>query len=766
MNKILVLFAVSLFALLYSCGDNAQRNQSSDARLYLNVQDAHDGSSISGAKATLGTSKGTTDSKGLVKFKLKAGTNVLFVEKENYASIRKIIGGNDVASNGASIIDDIYENLQLYPTTAGLKGVLYYNDPKGNLVPMPDVEIRVDIPYSNLATISYPCGKTDSKGEYVCENLPAVGTSYYVYALGGTQANGTTYAVADITPEGVSLSSGIVSNSPRKNYSTALSAFVLVDKPADIEEANKGNPITLKFSEAVDVSQFKDSWITSNGQAISIKWKEGNTQLELTPQPNWVAGNITLTGIKSISGKTLSTTTIYITLLAKDITDEKVKGVTVIGVDGTAHGTPSVKDSILYSSTQAKITWNKLEGAEGYYVYVQLSDTSNYTYVAAGYDAKDTVKTVKINNSNPIGSKTVKIVVIAINSRGNSKFSDAVSVSAVDDGKAPTYASASTGPIFDPCGEWGGSYYNDATFGYDLGSCTPGYKQPGTKGSAWSGYCLSTVDANNIIKFCQEGGKEINADDELFSKAGAPTLAEILNDERAFDKDRVPGVKTPVLAYGNVFFNKPMDVSAQPTVKCELAGGDCSNKLSLETEWKGDQNLGLTLKTKAGNKISDASTGITFSITGLKSIEGIAFVANPSGATPENAVKIQFKPLPICASTPVYPCSGYCNIDNKEGKGKGDADNNINGDYINCKDIACHTWPNNAECKDYPELINWYCWTPAADEDSNWETICKEEVCGKNPYDSRCDVSSSSSEEEPSSSSDEDPSSSSSEEDP
>ena len=753
MNKILVLFAVSLFALLYSCSDDAQRNQSDNATLYLNVQDARDGSLLAGAKATFGTTESTTDSKGLAKFKLKAGTQVLLVEKENYASLRKVVGANnDVASNGASIVLDIYENIKLYPTTAELKGVVYYKDSKGQNVPMPGVPIRIDITGLNLATTSYSCGTTDSNGEYVCKNLPAVSTNYRIYAL-GAQINGINYPVKDITPsEKVSLSPGVVSSSARTDYSAAAVAFILMEKPADIEDVNKGLPLTLKFSEAVDVSLFRQDWVVAD-QAVNIKWEacdgKACTQLKLTPLPNWLDGSyIGLSGIKSISGQTLNDNFI-ITVLDIDISDAKVEGVAFTGIDGTTN------NSVLYNSTQAKITWNKLPGATEYEVFAQVfvSDTSSFVLRTTNSGANDTVAIIYFSNGSlPIGGKVVKVVVRASNGRGKSKFSDPISIKATDDGTAPTYANAST-PILDIC-----AGYKRTGTSWDYGICIPGYL-PGYNYSdndlVMKTRCGSVASSDGIINFCENSSEEKSP--EVF--ASDHNLSTVLSSTLAYDRQKIPGVANPVIAYGRVFFNKPMKTTpikaTDITCAATPATGTACNKLKLAAEWNNDQNLGLTVTTAAGNVVTDV-VNITYSIANLVGQNDVAFLSNNTSGTKVNAVKIKFVATPdgycnaggagitnndytncmeqLCKVNYIAAqCTGFCETASGKGSWNEDTEVGVEGDYTHCASTACPVYPNNATCKsDYgDDITNWYCWLPVGQADL---PFCHNQYCIKNGW--------------------------------
>jgi len=685
MNKILILLAVSLFALLYSCGDEVQKSQPDDATLYVTVQDGRDGSLLAGAKATLGTTQGTTDAKGLATLKFKSGSRVLLVEKENYASYRTTVlpaAANDVASNGVSIVGDIRQSVQLYPATAGLKGVLFYRDSRNIPVPMPGVPIRVDITGSSLATTSYGCGKTNDNGEYECKDLPAIGSSGFSVIALGTEISGVNYPATTIPATSSSLLPGVVANNGRTDYSAANIAFVLIDSQNRIiENANKSQPLTLVFSEAIDATQFRQNWVTvSSNQAVNIEWE--GTQLKLAPAlPGWIDGTqITLRtgadGIKSISGKTLSgTVSLSLKVLDKDISEGKVEGVKDSSV------TPAKKDSIEYTSLQARITWNKFIGAASYKVFVRTSDTTNFKEVAVTSTANDTTATVNINDGKPIGGKTNWVRVQAYNGNRKSLFSDPVEIKAKDDEKAPTYAISGTS-ILD-------------------------------RGPVWlNDYCVSVPDENGIIKFCLNGTEQLTSD-EFLEKYDLKTK---LGDKAAYDREIAPN---EIIAFGRVFFNKPMNTSSVPRVTCAPDTDAGCKKLKLTPKWNNDQNLNLTVTTVAGNVVT-AYSDITFSINGLKGANSKDFAANGAAA-----VKIRFVSESYCNSP-----AGLA-------------------DYNGCTVQACGKDIKNSKCGDY------YCNT------NKDETLCSKYCTESNITTSYCQASSSSTEssssstEESSSSSDE-----------
>jgi len=694
MNRILILFAVSLFVLLYSCGDNAQSSPPiEDASLYLTVQDASDGSLLAEAKATFGAVEGITDSEGLATFKLQAGSRVLLVEKENYATERRVVSTSDVASGSVSIVSDIYQNVRLYKTNAGLEGLLYYKDSKGQSLPMPNVPIRIDISGSNLATTSYSCDKTNSKGEYKCSNLPAIAGSGYsvsIYAL-GLAINGVNYSTVKIDAN-VPLLPGVVANNGRTDHEASDIAFTIMENPRIVEYANKSLPLTIKFSEAVDISQFQNSWVEAT-QAINIEWKDcasnACTQLKLTPIPEWINGTtVILKDIKSISNKTISLYYLNIDVLDIDLSLEKVAGIKMESISKIK------KDTIEYTSTKAKITWKKLAGATKYNVLVKTSDTTDFGIVAEGIP--DTTTEISINGGNPIGGKTNKVVVQAFNRSGKSLFSDPADIKAApDDGKVPTYAPRGLS-ILDPC---------------TGNNCQPGYL---------SSYCELVADAQGVVDFC-----EISTYRGIYSFwsydadnfASVHNLMSILNNPKAFDKDKIQGsgITETAIALGRVFFSKPMNTSVPLIVQCTPEDNAACKKLKLTPKWNNDQNLNLTVTTVKENTVNH-TVNIIYSIGGLKGLNGKDFVANPTAPTNAqiNSVKIEFSTLNVCAAIPVYPCKGYC--ETSTGK----------GDYGHCLTEACTNNPANPLC-----VGKGYCETDMGKGDP---TNCPTEYCNINGW--------------------------------
>jgi len=677
MNRILILLAVGAFvALLCSCGDSTQSNGTNylgEATLYLTVSDASDATLLEDVQATLDSAKGATDDKGRVTFKIQAGSHLLQVDKEDYASVRKFVTTADKASGGVSIVPDIYENLRLYKKNATINGTLYYINAKGQSVPMSGVEIRVGTTNNstlNLAETSYSCGTTGKDGKYTCSNLPAVGANYTVYSL-EKEIDGVVYPAKNLGA-GASLLPGVVINRAKEDYTKASIAFILLEKPGIIENADKSKPITLKFSEAVDTSQFKSSWI-SVSQAVNIKWKScdnGCTQLELTPLPDWKEGtSITIEGdITSIGNRKFgSSVNFRLEVKDVDLSGEQVK----VKIRNP--------EDIFYDATVATFYWDKLDGAIEYDVYLKTSDTTNFELVQS---VRVDSATIGINGGYAIGDKANQVRVQATNRTSKSAFSEAVEIKAEDDGKEPTYAAEGTA-IFDPCGD----------YTLSTNKCLPDYVYAPN----------ADPNTDGVINFYRYPNA-LSESPAVF--ATNHNLSNVLSKKQAFNKEqRYPHQYNTdtIVAYGRVFFNKPMNTKNKLSFDCdaEVGGRDACSKLTLKGVWNNNQSLKLIVTTEATrNGITDP-IDITYTISGLKGENGNTFRANP-GETPRvNDIKIRFATSNPCLSiaTATYEECGevtYCGFHPTTYDGYC---GNYNCSHVSAENPWCDPW---TYCPSFP----------------------------------------------------------------
>jgi len=737
MKKSLILFAVGVFALLYSCGDNTQDNISiGEATLYLNVQDGSNGDALPEATATLGSAKGTTDSKGLVKLKIQAGSHMYVVEKQGYATIRGDKLFTDVGK-GVSVIEDVYDGVELYPLSAKLTGTLYFKNSQGKNVPMPGMPIRVEMNSLNLDQTAYSCGVTNDKGEYVCTGLPAIGNNIYsVYAL-GVEIAGVKYPAVNLSNAGALLPD-ISTNNGRADYNASRPAFTLLEKPSSrIELQNIDKELVFTFTEAVDTALFKTDWIrvydyTSGGNsAVKIEWdacydaeseKKVCSQLKISPIPNWGKSGsrtgVQFTGLMSVSGKTYGNTFEFV-VADVDISGKQVEGVVVLPYNAS--------DKVIkHSETAARIIWNKVEGATSYEVFVRYQDSANYVK-ANVLPINDTTYFIsRINGEvqvpvkyawgfnpeyrdNPIAGNVNDVVVQAVNNSSKSKFSALAQIKATDD-SAPTFADKNV-PIFSKCGDYNGQA------GYE--ACKSGYLlAPPTN---WD-------NVPNGIVYIYRDKWNLSMSPSEFAEAPEVQLADKLGDPKAIAE----------LSPGKVFFSRPMDVSVAPSVTCIPAGDAGCKKLKLAAKWDGPQSLDLVISTVAG-EVVPVGTGIdiTYVIAGLKSpgTNGKLFVANPTAAVASqvNAVKLRFTTATIVADPcddPDYAvanstCPDYCTY--------------LSNQYNStCISTTCGP-VNSIESTDADECLYYYCSEQEGNSDTDDLGVCpSNSYCTNNPAASVC----------------------------
>jgi len=755
MKKSLILFAAGVFALLYSCGDDTQSSITvGEANLYLTVQDASNGNPLNDADVAIGSVSGKTKD-GLVKLKIQAGTQVALVSKESFASARLALG-SDAVSNGVSIVDDIYEDVSLYPLTAGLTGTLYYTNSRGKSVPMAGMPIRVDVQVSSLVKTSYDCGVTDAAGKYTCTGLPAVGSNYKVYAL-GVNIGGVNYApkelkASSLTSYQVSLLAGVTANSRKEDYGAASLAQILLNVPGDISFDDKDKPLTLEFSEAVDSSLFKSTWIAAS-QAISIAWKDcaaadgvtGCKKVEISPLPAWLNETvINFSGITSVSGKIFNISPITIKVLDVDISAAVIE-VAVSPVTG--------ETAIGYASTKAKITWNKVAGATGYRVLVQTSDTTDFEEVAAITDTTDEVMINRYKNpvslsgfesgwtAGSIGSKVNKVIVQAYNNTSKSPFSAAKEIKATDDAKAPNFIN-SDAMVFDPC-----------AFSFSNGTawlCRAGYKKINQTAPTIPGLVAGKPylepDADGVVKFLRSltwgplfDATEFANESQFGPEGYRVKLAEVLKETNAYEADIYGRPEKAGTLHGRVYFNKPM--KAEIGVECRAAGKTAAQsvddpgckKLKVAATWETDQVLSLAVSTVKGNVVPESveKVDITYAITGLTGVNGLAFAAG--SPTSVNEVRIRFVADFVCNipanQNDFTKCPAqYC----ASATGK--------TDFTNCLSVACeNVGYSDNRCENEPNYCsrygNWHNFDKCGCGYITWEVYdkCPEVSCKGQP---------------------------------
>jgi hypothetical protein len=736
-KKAFILFAAVLLALLFSCsGDTIQSSEQlpveTTAKLHMTAQDAITGNALESVSVTLqrtGETKSTSENGTAVFEGVQAGVHKYTANKDGYASVRKEVQVGDNKDGGVFIATDGFSDIQLYPLTAGLEGYLYYTDSTGKSVPMPEVSVRIEINdgYQGFITQTYEV-KTNDSGRYIFSKLPPMSSYYYkLYVLDKTIGS-ITYTPCELTGN-ANLVHNVVSKNPKKDYNSYVgNIFILTEYPRmPLTNEQTDAALLFKFSEKIDMSSVKSNTVVvkQNSVEVATKIEWGESSITITPVGKWTKNiEVEINNLKSISGKSL-TTTKTITLLKADLSGKKVTGLIV---------PDSLKDGYLtYIRTRIDFRWNKLEGAEGYQVFVREEDSDSYREITTwcynfrefkeyvnATDFKEYVtadcpfayNSAVANNGNAIKNKTNTFVVRAFNEQFQSTIIGADSVKVFN--RAPTDLIKA-----------GGYYIYDDCISYNtLKDCNAGWEsvQPHI-GSDTSFY---------FYDFNPDPAYDPKTTINPYAFGAKYDLGEKLKQSDAV-----------VVSYGRLFFNRAMDMGVKPTVSCKDETGaavtNACSKLDLELAWSNggnptrDMNLILTLKTKDGNVPTGyGSVNVLFTIAGLKGKNGKEFTTK-YGDKERNVVNIRF------ATTIPNPCDS-------EPFGLGcPCATNTAPSYLFTADQCCAietNYNNNSVCHSNSDPLNDPCalFPGNTTACSNW---CKTST---NASDSRCNAFCSASE--------------------
>jgi len=147
--------------------------------------------------------------------------------------------------------------------------------------------------------------------------------------------------------------------------------FTLLD--GYITSVNSKDTVVFEFSDTIDTKKLSYNAVTLTGtQSANIIW-EGR-KLIIVPVVKW-SGNFYVyfnNDLTSVRGKTLRPSSKYISLKASDLSALKVTGLVYA-------------DTADFNSYQAKLRWNKVEGATEYRVFrkeLSGSNTGNFVEIA------------------------------------------------------------------------------------------------------------------------------------------------------------------------------------------------------------------------------------------------------------------------------------------------------------------------------------------------------------------------------------------------
>lgn len=590
-TKLFKLLTAGTFALLSSCGDSivdasalASNPVQTEAKLTVIVKDEVDGTLLNGTTVTLlsnGENKQTQN--GAAVFgDVQSGTHGLLVEKDGYAKVL-----NESASIDASSVENIYVakdtsiSVFLPPLKASLEGYLLYPNKDGINLPAPGVSVQLRFgTASNLVKKIYDAkGPTDANGKFVFENLPATSAAYSILVIGTTidgipfqtsapSGGGTAPSLSNVTASFASPLQFQASNNTATFYVTSYNEVV-----------EKDAPVIFNFSDAINKATLLQNTISLNNTELAdIAWDDDGRTATLTPASGW-KGNFTVTilaSLKSASGKTLngaSNATYSVVVKKPDLAAKKVN------LSKAAVSTFIPENYMVqYNDGPARLVWDRVEGAEGYYVYAKVESANGYVLAATKTTPTDTTHTqggsanISVGGVNYIvdnevnAGRSVKFKVVAYNSQTKTLLEGADSVTIKDNVK----------PITNYQTTYSSTISNGSTLPSDYGEIATG-------GVAAADAVISTKDLG---------------------------LSANMNEEQ--------------VCFAT--FREPMNVKATltPTVTPALPAG-----MSIKLKWTNDRNLcylvttGATVPTvssvykisgltdKAGNKLYVKYTGLS-----------------------------------------------------------------------------------------------------------------------------------------------------------
>jgi len=424
-KKLLILLA----ALLCSCGDEGvldnEHSQDAKLKLYVTLTDFSDGNPIPNASLSIQSTGKTakTAENGKVLFEdISAGNHTLRIEADGYATAIVTSSVSEItrAGEGSKATQVSYT---LYPKTATLEGYVQHTGSDGQVKALTGLPVRVAFNCASLAeTMTEPV--LTEEGKFSIQNLPAIdGACTYSIQTTGETIDGQTFNAMTFTATLPSLKKGskAIIASPM-DVGSGVGLFTVVSYSREIEYGKEDTPIVFTFSENIAANQ--QGKITAPDASVAgcnVKI-EGNA-ITLAPVSKWSVGSnftVTFTNLKSESGKTFTSSFTVETLL-KDISGLKVEGLQL--APGTA---------ILYSSNTASIIFKKVDGATGYYCYleengkVSKAATAITQPVSNGATTVTATCNIALSDSNAVkkarvGDNTNKIIVQAFNSRYESQ---------------------------------------------------------------------------------------------------------------------------------------------------------------------------------------------------------------------------------------------------------------------------------------------------------------------------------------------------------
>jgi hypothetical protein len=466
----------SLLALLFltACNSDSKLiNSNADLKgmVTIFVLDAATGVPVEKAQIQIvGVGTKSTSADGEAAFSdVRAGAYLVRLEKKGYETSQEPIS---VTTSGTEqvVAINLTSTFRLHKTGVSIKGRVFFRQDFSDTATLRTdsgiaVQLRLTATGTGSGSTVYLASvrtvKTSLNGMFSFDSLPEA-TSFAVI-IPEFSRGGKSFSAGSATVSSGTLLSGQSYTHPNINLSpvsnTSLQAFVGSTK------LTLGQPLVVEFSSPVDTAaifsgsssaiqlRLTPTGGTSQPIAASISWNSDLTQASILPyQSPWVANatySVSLNAVRTLLGATVTTTFSGFALPApavalSAVTNPRLRATPVI------RGVSTDTDVVDYATTPYRLSWNRVNGAEGYRVYYRQATDSAWQLRTSTATSLSTDTTVNLTPLTPTGKAWTRYLMILPNSSAQVVPYSLGALLTVKDGVKP--ALASNNPITAPGG--------------------------------------------------------------------------------------------------------------------------------------------------------------------------------------------------------------------------------------------------------------------------------------------------------------------------
>lgn len=430
-NTLKYILAAALSLTFFACSDvemTGYDESKTTGSIDLFVKDAATSDALDSVQVTYvingkqKTAKSDADGR-IVIAGLASGNYRLTLTRPGYASVDIGASITPAADIDMPVLPDLDITSYMYKEGVTLTGVVKITNIDDERVVQSGVAVDLELSGANFSKFVYST-TTDDNGEFAFENLPEL-VNYSVsvrrYVDGDiAYETGATWVESD-------LRAGSTIAKP--------TAFVMaIDAP--VLEINKINSkldeddsLSVIFSQSVDIEEIGLGDIeVAQGfteVAVNVTWTSNNTVMTVRPvQGIWGnTGNYTLSvSLKSEAGASLADTEVF-GVSTNASMPGKVENFAVSTWNDLTLDHPA-SDPVDRTAYTVTVTWDELDGVDGYEIWRKRSTEDNFTIAHTINDPTDTLQVLSIYNYVN-GSNSVTYMIVGFNDAGRSSFETA-----------------------------------------------------------------------------------------------------------------------------------------------------------------------------------------------------------------------------------------------------------------------------------------------------------------------------------------------------